>query len=184
MRLFFSVDVPPMLAEEIDELQQRFAAAEGLRFTDPVQAHVTLKFLGEVDPNRLDELQAAAAEAIAGADVGPFRATVGGLGVFPSPEYISVVWTGFEAGGSELTRLHEALETATTDLGFDPEEHEFTPHVTIARMDDARGKDLVQRRLREDDPTLGGFEVDEVRLTESTLTEDGPEYETVARIPL
>lgn len=184
MRLFFSVDLPPELTPAVEALQAEFSEAEGLRFTDPSQAHVTMKFLGEVGEHRVDELQAAAAEAIADVDVGPFEATVGGLGVFPSPDYISVVWTGFRDGSEELARIHEALEAATVELGFEPEEHEFTPHVTIARMDDARGKDLVRRKLREADPTIGTFDVEDVRLTESTLTGDGPEYETVARIPL
>jgi 2'-5' RNA ligase len=184
MRLFLSVDLPPGLAGAVETLQERFSAAEGLRFTDPTQAHVTLKFLGEVDPDRVDEVETAVSEAVTAADIAPFRATVGGLGAFPSPEYISVVWVGLEEGGEQLTRLHGALEAATTEMGFEPEQHEFTPHVTIARMDDARGKDLVQRRLREDDPTVGSFDVGEVRLTESTLTESGPTYETVARFPL
>lgn len=184
MRLFVSVDLPPALAEAIEATQAQLSEADGLRFTDPTQAHVTLKFLGEVAERRLDELQTAISEAVAAADVDPFRAEVGGLGAFPSSDYISVVWTGFRDGGSELTRLHEALEEATAELGFEPEEHEFTPHVTIARMDDARGKELVQRKLREEDPTIGTFDVEAVRLTESTLTEDGPDYETVARFPL
>lgn len=184
MRLFLSVDLPPELTAEVEALQEQFADAEGLRFTDPAQAHVTMKFLGEVREYHVDELQAAVAEAIADIDVDPFEAEVGGLGVFPSPDYISVLWTGFREGSEELTRIHEALEAATAELGFEPEEHEFTPHVTIARMDDARGKALVQRKLREEDPTVGTFDVAEVRLTESTLTEEGPEYETIARVPL
>ncbi|MFB6157799.1 MAG: RNA 2',3'-cyclic phosphodiesterase, partial [Haloferacaceae archaeon] len=95
-----------------------------------------------------------------------------------------VVWAGIEAGSERLTRLHEAVERETVALGFDPEDHEFTPHVTVARMDDARGKDLVRRTVREADPTVGSFRVEAVRLTESTLTDDGPRYDTVARVPL
>jgi 2'-5' RNA ligase len=109
---------------------------------------------------------------------------VGDFGVFPSPDYISVVWAGVREGGPELTRLHEAVERETTALGFDPADHAFTPHVTLARMDDARGKEAVQRVVREADPTVGGYDVTEVRLTESRLTDDGPVYETVARFPL
>lgn len=184
MRLFLSVDLPPALTAGIEEAQQPFAEVGGLRLTDPAQAHVTIRFLGEVRESRITAVRTAASEAIAGIDVGPFEAAVGGLGVFPSPEYISVVWIGFRSGSERLTQLQEALEAATVELGFEPEEHVFTPHVTIARMDDARGKDLLQRKLRSEAPTIGTFDVEEVRLTESTLTDDGPEYETVARFPL
>lgn len=188
MRLFFAVDLPESLAADVEGTQDRLRDAAGLRFTDPEQAHLTLKFLGDTDPGGVDELRTAAREALSNATVErpdgvepvrPFEAEVGGLGVFPSLEYIQVVWAGFREGQTELTALHEALEAETTALGFDPEDHEFTPHVTLARMDDARGKELVQEAVRETDPTIGRFRVEEIRLKESTLTPDGPEYETV-----
>jgi 2'-5' RNA ligase len=184
MRLFVSIDLPESLAAAVADVQEAFADAEGLRFTDPEQAHVTLKFLGDVAEDRLPAVEAAIEAAVTDAGVDPFEAEVGGLGVFPSLEYISVVWVGVDEGGAEMTRLAEAIERETTAIGFDPEDHEFTPHATIARMDDARGKALVQRIVREDAPTVGSFRVEDVRLKESTLTPDGPEYATAARFPL
>jgi len=69
-------------------------------------------------------------------------------------------------------------------MGFEPEDHEFTPHVTLARMHHAGGKELVQEQVTERDPTVGELAVDEIRLTESVLANDGPEYSTVEVIPL
>ncbi|SEA23140.1 2'-5' RNA ligase [Haloplanus vescus] len=183
MRLFVSVDLDG-LADGVADAQARLPDAESLRFVAPENAHVTLKFLGDTDPDRLDEIQAALMTAVTDADVDPFTATVGGFGVFPSPDYISVVWAGVREGGPELARLHEAIERELTALGFDPADHDFTPHVTLARMSDARGKDAVTRVVRDADPTVGRLDVSELRLTESTLTDDGPSYRTVARIPL
>jgi len=182
MRLFVSVDLDD--PDAVADAQTHLPDAASLRPVDPAGAHVTLKFLGEVDTDRLDALEAALATAVDDASVAPFHVVVGGFGVFPSLDYISVVWAGVHEGALELTRLHEAIERETTALGFDPEAHEFTPHVTLARMDDARGKEAVQRVVREADPTVGGYDVTEVRLTESRLTDDGPAYETVARFPL
>ena len=183
MRLFVSVDVD-QLANGIADAQDRLPDAGGLRFVDPGNAHVTLKFLGEVDSGRQDALESALATAVDDAAVAPFELTLGGYGVFPSLDYISVVWTGVRRGGPELTRLHEAVERETTSLGFDPADHDFTPHVTLARMDDARGKAAVQRAVADADPDVGSAEVRDVRLTKSTLTDDGPEYETIGRYPL
>jgi len=183
MRLFVSADLDG-LAEEVAAVQDRFGDAPGLNFTDPEGAHVTLKFLGDVDEGRLPELTVALDRAVDAANVGPFRATFGGLGVFPSIEYITVVWFGVREGGDELTRLHEAIETETTSLGFDPEDHEFTPHVTLARMDHAGAKGRVQEIVRTEDPDAGAMTVSEVRLTESTLTPEGPEYSTVEAFEL
>jgi 2'-5' RNA ligase len=186
MRLFVSVDLPDELTDAVRAVQERFEGVDGLNFTDPTQAHLTLKFLGEVDPDRTDELVAALETAVADAGVDPFEATVGGLGAFPSEEYIRVVWLGVRAdGGAErLARLADAVERETTALGFDERDHAFTPHVTLARMDHAGGKALVQRVLADADPDVGSVTVDEVRLTESRLTDDGPEYTTVERVPL
>jgi 2'-5' RNA ligase len=89
-RLFVSVDLDG-LADAVRAVQQPLAEADGLGLTDPEQVHVTLKFLGDTDPDRIptvvDELDAAVDDS----GVDPFTAEFGGLGVFPSLDYISVV---------------------------------------------------------------------------------------------
>lgn len=184
MRLFVSVDLPDRLAAAIGDLQAEFDAADGLRFTDPTQAHITLKFFGTVSETEYDEIVALTQAAVEAADTEPFRVTLGGLGVFPSREYIRVLWLGVEAGGAKLSRLHDQLEQRAVDAGFDPAQHSFTPHVTLARMEHAGGKDLVQAKLDALEPTVGSFEVTALRVTESELTDDGPVYHTRERIPL
>jgi 2'-5' RNA ligase len=200
MRAFFAIDLPDELADGISDVQDGLRGAAGLRFTDPEQAHVTLAFLGDVpeettgtetgasdEPTPKGDVDAvieAGRRAVEEADVEPFTVGVGGLGVFPSMEYISVVWAGVDDGAAELARLHETLEERTAALGYEPDDHEFTPHVTLARMNDARGKDLVQRVVRERDPDVGTFTAEAVRLKRSRLTSDGPVYETVESFPL
>jgi 2'-5' RNA ligase len=197
MRAFFAVDLPADLAAAVADAQAAFEGADGLRFVDPERAHVTLKFLGEIGEGGeqggradaealppLEDVIAAGERAVETAGVGPFECAVRGFGAFPSLDYISVVWAGIEDGSAELTALHEALEAETTALGVDTEDHAFTPHVTLARMNDARGKELVREVVPERDPEIGRFEVENVRLVSSTLTSDGPEYETVASFGL
>ncbi|WP_096390216.1 RNA 2',3'-cyclic phosphodiesterase [Halopenitus persicus] len=193
MRAFFAVDLPTDLADRIAEVQGELRAAEGLRFTDPEQAHITLEFLGDVPDGSerggggesdLDAVIEAGREAVQEADVEPFIASVRGLGAFPSTEYIRVVWAGIGDGSAELTRLQAGIESRTTALGYEPDDHEFTPHVTLARMDDARGKGIVQEAIRTAEADVGSFTVEAVRLKRSTLTESGPVYETVESFPL
>jgi 2'-5' RNA ligase len=183
MRLFVSVDLDG-LGDEVRRVQELLSDASGLRLTDPEQTHVTLKFLGDTDENKLPELTTELGRAIDDSGVEPFEMTVGGLGVFPHLEYISVVWVGVQEGGDALTSLHEHIEDRTTALGYDREDHEFTPHATIARMDHAGGKELVQDVVENRDPDVGTLSVAELRLKESNLTPDGPEYSTVERFPL
>jgi len=182
MRLFVSVDLDG-LEDGVAAAQEPLADLPGLNPTDPEQAHVTMKFLGEGDHD-LEALTRAVGAAAKGAGCGPFETRFAGLGVFPSLDHISVVWLGVEDGTEELTALREALEIETTALGYDAEPHEFTPHVTLARMDHAAAKEDVQRYIREEHPEVGTRRVEELRLTESTLTPEGPEYETVERFEL
>jgi 2'-5' RNA ligase len=182
-RLFVSIDLDG-LADEVRATQAPFEDASGLNLTDPEGTHVTLKFLGDTDDNRIPELVAELERAVEAAGVDPFETRFGGYGVFPSLDYISVVWLGVRSGGEAMTRLHEEIEERTTALGFSPEDHEFTPHVTLARMDHAGSKDLVQRTVRGEDPDTGSLRVSEIRLKESVLGPDGPTYSTVERVPL
>jgi 2'-5' RNA ligase len=183
MRLFVSVDLDG-LRTEIESAQSLFEDADGLRFTDPSQVHITLKFLGETNTAILSDLRDELAHAVEQSDVDPFTAEIGGVGVFPHLDYISVVWAGVRNGSDELTRLHEAIESRTTAMGFDPEEHEFTPHATLARMEHAGGKEVVQEVVSNRDPDIGTIHVEEIRLTKSELTTDGPEYSTLASFEL
>lgn len=182
MRLFISIDLA--MNDEIRDAQTPFEDLDSVRLVAPSKVHVTLKFLGEVGGDRLDTVTEALRESVANADVPPFAANIGGYGAFPSHDYISVIWVGVRDGGMEMHRLHDAIETRMVELGFDSADHEFTPHATIARMDHAEGKSHVQNVLQDRDPDIGSLHVSEVRLTESTLTPDGPEYETVTAIEL
>ncbi len=183
MRLFVCIECAE-LETTLEEVQQLFEDASGLRYTDPAQAHLTLKFLGEADPERVPELREALVEVVDETGVGPFDLTAGGLGVFPDIEYIQVLWLGIEEGTSELTTLHRAIEARMTALGFEPEEHDFTPHITLARMDHGGGKEYVQNQLRAHNPTADSIQVEHVTLMESRLTSDGPVYSPVERFEL
>jgi len=182
MRLFASVDCDG-LSDAIAGVREPLSGLSGLRLTDPTQAHVTMTFLGEGDHD-LEAVSAGLETAVEAADIGPFELALEGVGAFPSEEYITVVWLGVGRGSAALSELHRRIEAETTALGYEEERHEFTPHVTLARMENASSKDEVQRFLRETDPDIGSLRVEELRLKESTLTDDGPKYRTVERLPL
>ncbi|ELZ44290.1 2'-5' RNA ligase [Halorubrum coriense DSM 10284] len=193
MRAFFAVDLPDSLAPAVADAQAPFADAPGVNPVDPEQAHVTLKFLVDIgegdeddpgDAPTVDDAIAAGERAVDRAAVGPFTCTVAGRGVFPDREYVSVVWAGVDRGGDDLAALREALEAETTALGVDPADHAFTPHVTLARVENATGADAVRDALDGEGPEVGSFSVDEIRLVESTLTASGPEYDVVREFGL
>ena len=88
---------------------------------------------------------------------------------------------GTESQGPESPNDHDKNGVI---LGVDLNLRLLTPHVTLARMDNAAAKEDVQHAIRERDPDVGRLAVEELRLTESTLTADGPEYRAVERFGL
>lgn len=182
MRLFVSADLDGA-ATAIEALQEPLSGLSGIRCVDPEQAHVTITFLGGGDHD-LDALSAAIESAIDEAETGSFDTTIESVGAFPSTEYIRVIWAGIEAGAAELSALHRHVESKTTALGYDEERHEFAPHITLARMEHGAEKVTVQRFLEDSTPEIGPIHIEELRLKESTLTDDGPEYRTVRRFEL
>ena len=182
MRLFVSVDLDD-LGKEVAAVQERFAEVPGVNCTDPTQAHLTLKFIGDRPAEDIDAIKVALERAVADSGVDSFDARFAGLGVFPSPEYIRVIWLGVREGKEQFETLHEHVEAELVCLGLEPEDYEFTPHVTLARMEHASGKDTVRAALSES-AEAGTTTVEEVRLTKSTLTDEGPVYDTVSRFSL
>jgi 2'-5' RNA ligase len=175
-RLFVGIDLAD-LAPDIAEVQGEFGEASGLSLTNPAQAHLTLKFIGDTPPDQVDAYGDAIETAVERCELAPFSIELGGLGVFPEPEYIRVIWLGVRDGATAVTTLHEAVERALVQAGADPADHAFTPHCTIARMRHAGSKALVQDLVESRDPDVGMGTVETVDLFESIQTEDGPRYE-------
>ncbi|MDY6775380.1 MAG: RNA 2',3'-cyclic phosphodiesterase [Halobacteria archaeon] len=179
MRLFVSVDLPEKLEDAFRDLQSdlRETGAD-LSLVDPEQAHITMKFLGDTDPDRLDEIERILDDATEG--FSSFEATVEGTGVFPSRDFIKVVWAGVSKGSESLSEIHDGLETRFVESGFEPESHDFTPHITLARVQTGKAKSQINSFLdRTRRRSLGSFEVRSVRLKKSDLGPRGPVYETV-----
>lgn len=125
----------PIASEDQETLAAvRSAAPNGapVRWLPPTSLHLTLKFLGDVTPDRMDALgRALAAFAWEG---GPFRFTLGGVGAFPSLARPNVLWVGVAAGVEPLVRIAGAVDRCVRAVGFPRERRRFTPHLTIGRV--------------------------------------------------
>jgi RNA 2',3'-cyclic 3'-phosphodiesterase len=127
-------DVRARLAAVGDELRGR---VPGLAWVRAENLHLTLRFLGNVEPAALGRVREAVAAAAS--TVPPFRVSLEGLGGFPAGRSPRVVWAGVGAGGGDLEALHAALESALVARGIPGEGRGFHPHVTLARARDRRG---------------------------------------------
>jgi RNA 2',3'-cyclic 3'-phosphodiesterase len=154
------------------------AHARDLAFANPAQLHLTLHFLGEVDPQRAEALTAALAPAL---DVPAFDATLGALGTFPPAGAPRVVWSGLALGHEQTIALQTALQPRLRDARLAPpaDERPFFPHVTLARVR-RTARPGAGRALRAAMATLrppqARWTVGRVTLYESLLSSGGAQH--------
>jgi len=176
MRLFVAVNLPESVRRGL------YQATEPLRRADlPVKwvkadaVHLTLKFLGDVDPAQEPDINQALERALAGTRT--FTVGVSGFGVFPDARRPRVVWAGVEPHPS-LELLQDAVERFLTPLGFEPEGRAFRPHLTLGRAErdakagDWRGLEDLMVGLAFEDSVI----VESLDLMESTLQPSGAVY--------
>lgn len=142
--------------------------------------HLTLKFLGDVDSDRLGAIVSALGGAAAGYP--SFELRVGGLGAFPSPTRPRVLWVGLDEGATEAMRLAERVDHALAGLGFASETRAFSPHVTLGRVREPRRQPGLAEVLRGG--AFGRQRVDRLCLMQSTLSPRGARYDELAAVAL
>lgn len=180
MRLFAGIPVVDAAWREIIALLGRLREGDWpVRWVHDEGLHLTLKFFGEVAPERLDVI--AEAVRFAGQGTGALDLRLDGLGAFPSAVRPRVLWVGI-AGPPPLELLYDRLERGAEAIGFPPEGAPFNPHVTLGRV--REGHRLPPGGLEEAGRTLTPvtFLGSRLVLYESLLTTQGPRYE--ARLTL
>ncbi len=144
-----------------------------LKIVKPENIHMTLRFLGDITTDMVEKIHGEMERV----QFQPFEVNIKGVGVFPNPRHISVVWAGIREGADELRAVFDQLEPRLQALGFSPDYKGFSPHLTVARVRTGRNRDALAEQLR----SLEGFEFGSVkaeclRLKRSVLTPQGPIY--------
>lgn len=180
-RSFIAIETNEEIRNSLAEVQSELGETGGdLKIVKPEKVHLTLKFLGEIPDDEMGELK----ETIRNVEkTGPFKMQVEGLGVFPDPGFIKVVWAGVSEGEEEAKNLQEDLEQRLSNIGYPPENREFTPHLTIARVKSGKAKDKISALVKKySDQDFGSTVVEEIKLKKSELTPEGPIYTTLEAV--
>ena len=171
MRLFIGIEIEP--DNGIRELGGELKRL-GLRTVDEGVLHINLKFLGEVEAGRVDELKTAL-DSVKG--FGGFEIKLKKVGAFPDDNFIRVIWIGVES--DRIKALESLISSELERLGFN-KERDYIPHVTLARV--PKKTPGVRELLGERE--FGTRTVSEVHLIKSTLGGSGPVYERVHSVRL
>ena len=175
MRLFIAIDIPESAQEKIESAKEKLKGDDaGLRFTK--EGHMTLKFLGDVSEARIEYVK----KLLSDIKLKEFEIRLDGkLGVFPSREYIQVVWAGFEQS-DELVKLKKDIDHALEE--YFKKDKDFVAHVTLARVRFVRDKKGFLERIDNIKVPDVSFKVSELKLYRSILKSEGPEYNEIMSI--
>ena len=176
MRLFAAVPVTEPARQQILSLLAKLRETGWpVRWVHDEGLHMTLKFFGEVAPERLDVIAEALRFAATGADA--LTLELGDLGAFPSRNRPRVLWVGVQAPPG-LEVLQDRMERGCEAIGFPPEGAPFQPHITLGRV--REGQRLPATGLEDHAEVFERvpFEARQLVLYESMLTTTGPRYES------
>ena len=172
MRLFIAIEIAPDIRERIIEFTEKLRPTiSKARWSRPEGLHVTLKFLGHV----ADEKVPAIENMLTKIESQSFAIKIEGIGVFPNSKSPRVLWVGIGAG-PELAELAGRVDELTAELGFEPEKRAFSPHVTLARLQEGDRKTKLSSILPVDKPSFGTMTAQEFHLYESKLSPQGSRY--------
>jgi len=188
VRSFIAIELPDGVKRGLRELQAQLkeSSQAPIKWVDPANIHLTLKFLGNVAADRLNEITAAMTQAVQGTP--SFSLKLQDLGVFPNPRRVQIVWVGVGGEVEKLARLQQRVESGLEKLGFPPEGRRFTPHLTLARLRDRATPEERQRLgqliAETEFDAAPSFIADSVKLMKSQLTREGPIYSQISSVAL
>ena len=118
VRTFVAIELPEGLRQVLGTLQAGLKSHDQpwVKWVDPYGIHLTLKFLGNVAVDRLDDIMGAITEAAEG--ISCFHLSIRGLGVFPNPRRVQVAWVGLNGDVNILNQLQQRIESSLARLGF------------------------------------------------------------------
>lgn len=175
VRSFVAVPIPPEVRAGISSAAGALARElPEVRWSRKEEnLHVTIKFLGQIEEERLPEL-ALALEAALGS-LPRFAVEVRGMGAFPSERAANVIWVGLDDVRRGLAMVAAAVEGVAERFGVPRDQRPFRGHVTVGRCK-GRGVDASAALRTFVHETFGSVNVSEVHLYESRLGGDGSTY--------
>jgi 2'-5' RNA ligase len=183
VRAFIAIDPDNETRQRLLMIQRerlKIHQFSSVKLVDPLAAHITLSFLGNITPFELSAIR----DALRSVSFHPFCVTLNGIGAFPNIKKMRVIHVGL-SDSADLKRLHELVVESLR--GVHNAEKRFDPHITLGRVKRAvpsEMKDLAKVMAPLSTLFVGRLSVSSFQLKKSTLTPNGPIYDTLEEFKL
>jgi 2'-5' RNA ligase len=183
MRTFIAIELPEEVKKKIEQAQAPLKKTGAfVSWVKPKNIHVTLKFLGEVPEDKINEVFSATQKALEG--IRKFTMSLKGMGVFPDVRRPRVVWIGSGSGEEELSHMAKRVEEEMEEIGFPKEKRKFSSHFTIGRVKSPKNIEKLMELVKSSDFQTEEIEVNEVVVMKSQLHPAGAIYTPLKKVLL
>jgi 2'-5' RNA ligase len=187
MRTFIAIELPQEIKDYLANLENQLKTSQAdVKWVEPKNIHLTLKFLGEIDEKKLEKTEKIIEEVTKETNTFPIR--LSSVGAFPKINYPRVIWVGIDKGDNETKEIAEALEEKIAKIGIPKEDRPFSSHITIGRTRSSKNREKLVQNLNELASSFGQenleFSATKITLFKSTLTPKGPIYEILKEVKL
>lgn len=176
LRLFVAIELP-------EDMKQRIGLLAGglpdARWVAPQSLHITLRFIGEVDEETAQDIDAA----LGTVHSQPVEIALSGVGCFESKGRVRAVWSKVN-GSDGLGLLQSRVDSSLKRVGLEPEGRKFTPHVTLARLKGVPSRVVAPYLEYHGSFRAGPFTATHFTLFRSHMGHGGSHYEALARYEL
>lgn len=188
MRVFVAVDIGDAVRREaarvVSVLARKLEAAKTppkVTWVKPAALHVTIKFLGEVEPDEIERLKPLLAPPIA---IAPFEIAWRGLGTFPNNRHPRALWLGVINGAAQLAAVEAEISKRVAATAVELDDRALLPHLTLGRVKMAGAGVDWPKVLQACEVRNATSHVDRVSLYQSQLSQHGPHYTELVSAPL
>jgi RNA 2',3'-cyclic 3'-phosphodiesterase len=184
IRTFLAIELDEHIKNQLVKAQHSLGEIDAhVRWVEPENLHLTVKFLGYVRDEELPKI-CDVAEAVVGM-IEPFDFSIEGLTSAPPTGQMRMVWARIDEPTGRLQKMYEMLEDAFDSMGFKRENRLFHPHMTLGRVKSGRNVNQLRAAVADfADADFGIVGVDELVVFASELTGEGPIYSPLRRAPL
>ena len=106
MRAFIAIELPYQMREYLSEIQEQLVLNDAkIKLVDKKNLHLTLKFLGEIDDKKIEQIN----KSLSKIKFTPQTISISEIGVFPSENYIKVIWAGIKPA-EKICELQQQIE--------------------------------------------------------------------------